>query len=101
MHVSKQQQKMYKTNNINELKETKKWFGKIYDFFAMVLKNEAVNINVCIYVYIQVNIVNMCYELLFTLLLLYYMVYFITCYPTKKKKNEIFCVVAGLKLKIK
>ena len=52
MHVSKQQQKMYKTNNINELKETKKWFGKIYDFFAMVLKNEAVNINVCIYVYI-------------------------------------------------
>lgn len=58
MHVSKQQTEIcikpttatattstnLKEQNKNENKKIQ--FGKIYDFFAMVLKNEAVNIHV-------------------------------------------------------
>ena len=93
MHVSKQQTeiciKPTTTSTSTNLKEQnkKKNFGwQNLWFFAMVLKNEAVNIHVYVGRYCE----YMCYELLSILLLLYYMVNFITCYQTKKKENK-FC----------
>lgn len=93
MHVSKQQTeiciKPTTTSTSTNLKEQNKKKNLVWQnlwFFAMVLKNEAVNIHVYVGRYCE----YMCYELLSTLLLLYYMVYFITCYQTKKKENE-FC----------